>query len=68
MHGKEYRMNSIAKAKKKNLSYLPRNRKENGIIKDLSVGQNITISIINQLRKGLLCDHKKDRKIKEYPV
>lgn len=63
IHGKEYRMNSIAKAKKKNLSYLPRNRKENGIIKDLSVGQNITISIINQLRKGLLCDHKKDRKI-----
>jgi ribose transport system ATP-binding protein len=35
----KYKMDSTVKAKKLKISYLPRNRKENGIIKDLSIAQ-----------------------------
>lgn len=63
INGEECRMNSILKAHKKKISYLPRNRKENGIVKDLSVGSNVTISIINRLKKAMFIDHKKDKEI-----
>lgn len=63
IHGKECTMNNIGRARKSKISFLPRNRKENGIIKDLSVGSNITISIINKIKKGVFTDHKRDGKV-----
>lgn len=59
VNGKETVMNSIQKAYDNKISYLPRDRKENGIIKDLSVGQNTTISIIDKLKRLIFTDHKK---------
>ena len=63
VHGKEIVMNSIQKAYRKKISYLPRNRKENGIIKDLSVADNTTISIVHKLKKFGFIDHKADQEI-----
>ncbi|WP_334104708.1 sugar ABC transporter ATP-binding protein [Muricomes intestini] len=63
VNGKETVMNSIQKAHSNKISYLPRDRKENGIIKDLSVGQNTTISIIDKLKKFIFTDHKKAQTI-----
>lgn len=57
--GKTVRMTSTTKAKSMGIAYVPRNRKENGIIKDLSVGDNISISILNRLRRLLFIDKKK---------
>lgn len=61
----ECKMNSTGKAQKHNIAYLPRNRKENGILKDLSVGANMSISILKKLRKGLLINRKKEREFIE---
>lgn len=67
IHSKECNMTNIQKSKKAKISYLPRNRKENAIIKDLSVGENITISIIDQMKRFLFIDHKKDeRTVEDY--
>lgn len=54
------KMNSPQKAHKNKVSYLPRNRKENGIIKDLSVGENMTISILKKFRSYFI-DTKKEK-------
>ena len=61
INGKVCKMNSPQKAHKNKISYLPRNRKENGIIKDLSVGQNITISIVNKFCRVCFVDRKKEK-------
>ncbi len=60
VNGKLCKMNTPQKAHKNKISYLPRNRKENGIIKDLSVGENMTISILKQFRSYFI-DSKKER-------
>ena len=39
LHDTERKMNHVQKARQARIAYLPRNRKENGIIKDLSVGE-----------------------------
>lgn len=51
--GKTRKMNSTVKAREMGIAYVPRNRKENGIIKDLSVGKNMSVSILHRLRKFL---------------
>ena len=50
VNGKTVRMHSTPKAKKLGISYVPRNRKENGIVKDLSVAKNMSLSILKMLR------------------
>lgn len=52
IHGQEIQMNSIQKALKNRISYLPRNRKENGIIKDMNIEENLTLSIMKNLKKA----------------
>ncbi|MDD3362727.1 MAG: sugar ABC transporter ATP-binding protein [Hespellia sp.] len=59
--GKECIMHSTGKAQKQKISYLPRNRKENGIIKDLSVGSNMSISILERFKSLLFVDKKKEK-------
>ena len=46
-------------AKKLGISYLPNNRKEKGIIKDLSISQNMSIAILDKL-KGLFLINKRN--------
>lgn len=58
--GRPVRMNSTMKAREMGIAYVPRNRKENGIIKDLSVGHNISVSILYRLRRLLLIDERKE--------
>ena len=58
--GKTEKMTSTAKALSLGIAYVPRNRKENGIIKDLSVGCNISISILDRLRKLFFIDRKEE--------
>jgi ribose transport system ATP-binding protein len=62
INGRVCKMNCPEKAHKNKISYLPRNRKENGIIKDLSVGENMTISIIRSMRKTCFIDKNKEKK------
>lgn len=45
---------STTKAIDMGIAYVPRNRKTNGIIKDLNIGNNMNVSIINKLKKVLL--------------
>ncbi len=61
INGKVCKMNCPEKAHKNKISYLPRNRKENGIIKDLSVGENMTISIIRRFQKLCKINTKKEK-------
>ena len=59
VHGKEQKMTSIRKASEKGISLLPRNRKENAIIKDLSVAENLNISQLGRDRKICFINKKK---------
>ena len=59
--GNPVRITSTWQAKQLGLAYVPRNRKENGIIKDMSILENGTIvSWPDLMRRGLL-NHEKQR-------
>lgn len=60
VNGKLVKMKSTSMAQSLGISYVPRNRKENGIIKDLSVADNMSVSILNKLRKYCFVDRKKE--------
>lgn len=56
-----------AKAKKNGIGMLPSNRKENAIIKDLTVTQNMTVVTLDQCTNGLtLSGSKEDKIAQEY--
>ncbi|MBQ3223149.1 MAG: sugar ABC transporter ATP-binding protein, partial [Clostridia bacterium] len=58
--GKRMHMRSTTTAYKAGLGYVPRNRKENGIIRDMSILHNGSIVTYEAIRKGLLIDHKRE--------
>ncbi len=43
------------------IGYVPRNRKENGIVKDMSVLENASLVTIGQLTRHGLIDHRRER-------
>lgn len=57
--GKPVTMKSTTQAIHLGISYVPRDRKENGIIKDLSVAENMSLPILNKLKKYGLISNKK---------
>lgn len=61
--GQIIKIKSPEQAKKFKVGYLPDNRKENSIIKDLSVRENATIATFKQFCNGPLINHKKERKL-----
>lgn len=64
IRGREVPLKTIQKARSQGISYLPRNRKENGILKDLDIRENLTVSIQGRLRRaGLFIDHKKEEQV-----
>lgn len=63
--GKSLDVRHPSQSKKMGLGYLPDNRKENAIIKDLSVQDNITIVTLDQCKAGPSISHKKERQIAE---
>ncbi len=60
--GKTVRMTSTHQALDAGLAYLPRNRKENAILKDMNILDNGSIVFMPHLRKGLFLDEKKQLK------
>ena len=73
IEGEHVRMHSTPKAKKLGISYVPRSRKENGIVKDLSVAENMSLSILSRLKTaGLISKSKQfdsnDRYVKNLNI
>ena len=71
--GKSIKMKDTTQAKKIGISYVPRDRKENGIIKDLSVGENMVISILDKVKeKGFIskkkCALNNDKYVKDLNI
>ncbi len=63
MQGKEILINSPQDAKHFGIGLLTEDRKKNGIIGCLSVCHNMTLTIVNSLKKGFLIDEKKERSV-----
>lgn len=61
--GKEIHFTSPAQAKNAKIGYLPDNRKENAIIKDLSVKENMTIVTLSEFCKRTKLNHKLEKKM-----
>lgn len=59
--GKVMRMNGTPAAYRAGIGYVPRNRKENGIIKDMSILENGSMVTYDRLTHMGLIDHKKER-------
>lgn len=57
--GKEVSLHTTDKAQRLGISYVPRDRKENGIIKDMSVADNMSVSVLSMYKKGFLLDKKR---------
>lgn len=59
-NGKHVKYNHPSKAKKEGIGMLPSNRKENAIIKDLSVIENLTIVTLDKYTTGPTLQRKKE--------
>ncbi|MBR0464572.1 MAG: sugar ABC transporter ATP-binding protein [Clostridia bacterium] len=67
LYGKKTRLTSAAAAYKAGLGYVPRDRKENGIIKDMSILENGSIVTIGELCKPLI-DHRRERRLMQEQI
>jgi len=71
--GKAFRPRTTVQAYKAGMGYVPRNRKENGIIKDMTVMENGSIVTYERFSRMGLIDHKRmkdnmDRNVRELSV
>lgn len=65
--GKAIKMNKTSTAKNNKIGYVPKNRKENGIIPDLSIRENLVLPIMHEISKlGLISRKKQDEIGKKY--
>lgn len=62
LNHQKVQIHSPEKAKKLKIGYLPANRKENAIIRDLSIIENMTISTLNDCCRGISLKHKEETK------
>lgn len=63
--GRPYQPSHPSHGKKSGLGFLPSNRKENAIIKDLSIQSNITIVCLEQCKSGPALSFKLERQMAE---
>ena len=63
MEGKEIHPSNTHQALDNGIAYLPRNRKENAIIKDMSILDNGSIVMLSKLKKGLFIDFAKQEEL-----
>ena len=62
VNGKEKKMKNTNAAMQSKIAYVPKDRKENGIIKDMSIKENLVLSIMDKISSmGLL----KDKSVEE---
>ena len=66
--GKKQRIRTTGDARALGLGYVPRDRKENGILKDLTILENGCIVTYRELSPFLFIDHKKERACMEEQV
>ncbi|HEY5586995.1 MAG TPA: sugar ABC transporter ATP-binding protein [Ruminiclostridium sp.] len=67
VNGEKITNKSPEKAKKMKFGYLPDNRKENGIVKDLTVAENITLSTLERFQKKFKLNLKEEKSVaKQY--
>ena len=50
--GKEVKMRSTSTAVKNKIAYVPKNRKENGIISDLNIKENLVLPVMTKISKA----------------
>ncbi len=65
LNGKEVHFKSPKQASKAKIGFLPSNRKENAIIKDLTITENMTIVALDKSIKGFHLSHASERKVTE---
>jgi len=65
VNGKEKKMKSTYDAMRSRIAYVPKNRKENGIIKDLNIKENLVLSIMNKLSMAGILKPKKVEEVTE---
>ena len=63
MNGKSVKMNSTNTAKKNKIGYVPKNRKENGIIPDLSIKENLILSIMDEISTVSFISRRKQNEL-----
>jgi ribose transport system ATP-binding protein len=63
LDGKKVHIRSTKRAKELGIGYVPRNRKENGIIRDLSITQNTTITVMDRVLSFFLINYRKEQEI-----
>ncbi|MCR4622384.1 MAG: sugar ABC transporter ATP-binding protein [Clostridiales bacterium] len=61
LEGKAVRISSPRKAAALGIGYVPPDRKENGIIKDLTILENGSIVIYERIRRFLFTDHRREK-------
>ena len=63
LEGKPLRITNTHQALEAGIAYLPRNRKENAILKDMSILDNGSIVHLPKLVRGLFIDEKKQQQV-----
>ena len=68
INGKEVVINSVGKAKKQGIAYVPEDRLRNGLVMDQSVGRNIVATVIDRMlgKGGLINFEKVDNSINKW--
>ncbi len=61
--GKEIHLSNTFEALEAGIAYLPRNRKENGILKDMTILDNGSLVYLPKIKKGLFIDRKKQEEL-----
>jgi ABC-type sugar transport system, ATPase component len=65
INGKAARINSPGDAKARKIAYVPPDRHRQGIIKPMSIRQNLSLPMLPQLSKGLVLDRGRIRRMSE---
>ena len=65
VEGKKCKINSPYDAQKAGINYLSESRKEDGVLLNLSILENVTISNMRAVQKGIFIDRKKELQIVE---
>ena len=65
IEGKKVNIHNTSAAIKHGIAYTPSERKREGLVLPLNVLQNITLSSIDELQKGLMLDVKEENRIAE---